>query len=154
MSFSILSEFLLASLTVNIFCSNYVTETTRYSFKSDWPIERNQLIKSRDMRISSPRTPFSRDLTIPHSDFAHLTLWIIVGSSQLWPKKQMKKAIVFCMNFPDTIGQRRQGSAWWGAICRWKCKNSLTKWRLTWKVHTNYLFFVSYEDIEFYRLSI
>ena len=74
MSFSVLSEFLLASFIVNIFCSNYVTGTTRYSFKSDWPIARNQLIKSRDMRISSPRTPFSRDLTIPHSDFAHLKL--------------------------------------------------------------------------------
>ena len=74
MSFSILSEFLLASLTVNIFCSNYVTETTRYSIKVDWPIARNQLIKSRDVCISSPRTPFSRDLTIPHTDLAHLTL--------------------------------------------------------------------------------
>ena len=70
---------------------------------------RNQLIKSRDVRISSPRTPFSRDLTIPHSDLAHLTLWIIVGSSQFWLKKQMKKAIVFYINFPDTIFQKATG---------------------------------------------
>ena len=62
----------------------------------------------------------------------------------------MKKAIVFCMNFPDTIDQRRQVSAGWGAPCRWQCKNSLTKWRLTWKEHTNNLFFVSFDDIEFY----
>ena len=74
MSFSTLSEFLLASLTFNIFCSNYVTETTRYSFKVDWPIARNQLIKSRDVRISSPSIPFARDLTVPRSDLAHLTL--------------------------------------------------------------------------------